>query len=103
MVMKQQKVVGHLIVSTLQQDAEKSEAAILEHASARDMGQVHFTTEIVSGATSWKSRKLAQVLASLQSLTNKDVKVCSVKENFQLNGLGKQSKIMTPYIRCHHA
>ena len=113
------KVIGYIRVSTVDQDTEKNEAAILKYANSRNFGQVEFVSEKVSGNKSWKKRKLFDVVESLttgdvlivpelsrlgRSLVNvldvlnilkdKDVAVYSVKENFQLNGTDMQSKVM---------
>ena len=118
-VMKTNKVIGYIRVSTTDQDTEKNKAAILSFANDKDFGQVHFITEKVSGMKSWKKRKLSYVVETLQAgdvlivpelsrlgrslpdildvlqtLSNKKVKVFSVKENFQLNGDDMQSKMM---------
>jgi DNA invertase Pin-like site-specific DNA recombinase len=114
-----QKVIGYLRVSTLEQDLEKNEADILKFANTKDLGKVDFISEKVSGMKSWKTRKLAEVVQNfkqndvlivtelsrlgrslievlevLNELSKKDVKVYSVKENFQLNGGDIQSKVM---------
>lgn len=113
------KVIGYLRVSTVDQDTEKNEADVLKFANSKDFGKVQFVSEKVSGAKSWKKRKLFDVVNDLQAndvlivpelsrlgrslievlevlniLTNKSVKVYSVKENFQLNGQDMQSKVM---------
>ena len=113
------KVIGYLRVSTVDQDTLKNEADILKFANAHDFGKVEFVSEKVSGTTSWKKRKLGEVVTGLKegdilivpelsrlgrSLVNvldvltvlsaKRVKVYSVKENFQLNGDDMQSKVM---------
>jgi DNA invertase Pin-like site-specific DNA recombinase len=116
---RQQKVIGYLRVSTVDQDTGKNRAAILDYANKNNMGQVAFVEEQVSGATSWRKRKLrdvvedlnegdrlivpelsrlgrsiAQVLEVLAILSDKQVAVFSVKEGFQLNGSDLQSKVM---------
>ena len=113
-----QKVIGYLRVSSLEQDTEKNEAAILKFANDRDFGKVVFVSEKISGAKSWKKRKLFDVVENLNAgdilivpelsrlgrsiidvldvlniLTNKEVKVFSVKEASQLNGTDLNSKI----------
>lgn len=114
-----QKVIGYLRVSTIDQDTDKNEAAILKFANDKDFGKVEFISEKVSGTMSWKKRKLFEVvnimnkgdilivpelsrlgrslvdvLDVLNTLSDKDVKVYSVKENFQINGHDIQSKMM---------
>ena len=113
------KVIGYLRVSTIDQNTEKNENAILKFANDHDLGKVEFVSEKVSGAKSWKNRKLTEVVEKLQTgdnlivpelsrlgrslvevlevlniLSGKEVKVYSVKENFQLNGKDMQSKVM---------
>ena len=114
------RVVGYLRVSTVDQDVEKNKADILNFVNGKKFGRnVEFVDEKISGMKSWKKRKLAQVVEDLQAgdtlvvpelsrlgrslvevlevlnvLTQKDVAVYSVKENFQLNGADMQSKVM---------
>ena len=113
------KVIGYLRVSTLDQETKKNEAAIIIFSNKNDFGKVTFVSEKVSGMKSWKNRKLNDVVNRLQEndilivpelsrlgrslinilellklLSDKGVKVYSVKENFQLNGIDMQSKIM---------
>jgi DNA invertase Pin-like site-specific DNA recombinase len=117
--MKKPKVIGYLRVSTVEQDTDKNEAAVLRFANTHQFGKVQFISEKISGTTSWKNRKLAQavesmnpgdilivpemsrlgrstldILTVLDVLTKKGVKVYSVKENFQINGDEIQSKVM---------
>lgn len=113
------KVIGYLRVSTVDQDSAKNEADILKFANTHNFGKVEFVSEKVSGTTSWKKRKLFDVVQSmmegdilivpelsrlgrslvnvldvLNELSNRKVKVYSVKEAFQLNGDDMQSKVM---------
>jgi DNA invertase Pin-like site-specific DNA recombinase len=124
MTKKQQKtnnrIVGYLRVSTVDQDTEKNKADVLKFANTKGfLGQVEFVEEKISGMKSWKKRKLkdlvdsmtagdiiivpelsrlgrslVEVLEVLNVLSGKDVSVYSVKENFQLNGSDMQSKVM---------
>jgi len=112
-------VIGYIRVSTVDQDTEKNQADILKFANDREFGQVEFVEEKVSGIKSWKKRELfnivqtlsagdilivpelsrlgrslVDVLDVLNELSKRDVKVYSVKENFQLNGEDMQSKVM---------
>src|SRR5690606_12676186 len=99
---------------------EKNKAAVLAFANAKGfIGKVEFVEEKISGLKSWKKRKLndlvqsmqagdilivpelsrlgrslVEVLEVLNTLKDKEVKVYSVKENFQLNGDDMQSKVM---------
>ncbi len=120
---RQKKVIGYIRVSTDKQELKAKEHEILEYANKHDFGKVEFVSEIISGQTTWKNRKLAKlteelnegdiiivpelsrvgrsladVLDVLQILSNKKVKVFSVKENFQLNGEDMQSKIMRTFL-----
>jgi len=113
------KTIGYLRVSTIDQNTEKNKLDVLNFANNRDFGRVQFVEEHVSGIKTWKKRKLYDVVQSLKAndilivpelsrlgrslvdvldvlntLTSKDVKVYSVKENFQLNGTDMQSKVM---------
>lgn len=60
------KNVGYLRVSTGEQELEKNKADILALANDLDLGKVNFVEEIVSGKISWKKRKIAGVLESLE-------------------------------------
>jgi len=114
------KIIGYIRVSTTEQDPEKNEVAILKYANDHEFpGKVQIVEETVSGTKSWKKRTLAKVVDDLQKddilivpelsrlgrslqdvlevlkiLSDKEVKVYSVKENFQLNGEDIQSKVM---------
>lgn len=118
--MNKPKIVGYTRVSTVDQDPAKNEAAILKYANDKDFpGNVQIVEETASGTKSWKKRTLAIVVEDLQKndilivpelsrlgrslqdvlevlniLSEKEVKVYSVKENFQLNGDDMQSKVM---------
>lgn len=117
--LKKRNVIGYLRVSTIDQNNEKFETDILRFANQHEFGKVNFVSEKVSGTKSWKTRELAKVVNSLQEndilivpelsrlgrslidvleilrvLTDKKVKVYSVKENFQINGDDIQSKMM---------
>lgn len=114
------KVVSYLRVSTTDQDLEKNKAAVLKFVNDKKWGQyVEFVEEKVSGMKSWRKRKLYDVVQSMQTgdklvvselsrlgrslvevlevlnvLTDRNVGVYSVKDNFQLNGKDMQSKVM---------
>ena len=118
--MNKPKIVGYSRVSTVEQDPAKNEAAILKFANDKGFpGKVQMVEETVSGTKSWKKRTLAlmvedlreddilivpelsrlgrslqDVLEVLRILSEKGVKVYSVKEAFQLNGQDIQSKVM---------
>lgn len=112
------KTVAYLRVSTDEQDLKKNKADILHLANEKNLGRVQWVEETVSGQVSWKKRKIAQVLESLQSgdnllvselsrlgrsmlecmeilsiATDKKIKLYAVKGNWQLDG-SIQSKII---------
>jgi DNA invertase Pin-like site-specific DNA recombinase len=60
-------VIGYLRVSTADQDLEKNKADILQLANHHDLGRVRFVEEKISGKVSWRKRKLAEVLGSLEA------------------------------------
>ena len=62
----QQKTIGYLRVSTIDQDVEKNKADILKLANDKDLGKVLFSEEKVSGRISWKKRKIAGILETLK-------------------------------------
>jgi len=61
------QTVAYLRVSTLDQDLEKNKADILHFANHHDLGKVQFVEEIASGRTPWRTRRIAQVLDTLQT------------------------------------
>ena len=58
-------MVAYLRVSTLEQDLEKNKLEILKLAHEKELGRVTFIEETMSGKTSWRKRKLAQLLNDL--------------------------------------
>ena len=60
-------VVGYLRVSTEDQNIEKNKADILQLANRHDLGRVRFVEEKISGKVSWRKRKVAEMLESLQA------------------------------------
>ncbi|KAF0249183.1 MAG: Resolvase domain-containing protein, partial [bacterium] len=112
------KTIAYLRVSTNDQDLEKNKADILHLANDRNLGKVTFVEEKVSGKVSWKERKLKEVLDDLTTgdslivselsrlgrsmlecmeilsiATQREIKVYSVKGNWQLDG-SLQSKVV---------
>jgi DNA invertase Pin-like site-specific DNA recombinase len=112
------KTIGYLRVSTASQELEKNKADILKLANEKNLGQVNFVEEIISGKVSWRDRKLAAVLNDLKAgdsivvselsrlgrsmlecmeilsiATSKQIKIFSVKGNWNLDGT-LQSKVM---------
>ena len=61
----QNKTFAYLRVSTVEQDTEKNKADILAFANDKDFGKVHFEEEKVSGAKSWKERKIKNIIDEL--------------------------------------
>ena len=115
--------IGYLRVSTVDQDVDKFKGQILAYANDHSLGRVTFCEEHVSGAKSWRNRKLAgvveelgpgdtllvpelsrlgrsivEVLEVLNLLKAKGVKVISIKEGFTLNGDGLQAKVMSTLL-----
>jgi len=66
----QSKTIGYLRVSTLEQDLEKNKADILFLANAKNLGQVEFIEEKISGKISWRKRKIANILEELNKGDN---------------------------------
>lgn len=112
------KTIAYLRVSTDEQDLKKNRADILHLANEKNLGRVHWVEETVSGQVSWRKRKIAQVLETLQAgdnlvvselsrlgrsmlecieilsiATEKKINIYAVKGNWQLDG-SIQSKIM---------
>jgi DNA invertase Pin-like site-specific DNA recombinase len=112
------RTIAYLRVSTAEQSLEKNKVDILFMANEKNLGKVDFVEETVSGKISWKKRKIAEVLDSLDEGDNllvselsrigrsmleimevlsvasqKKVNVYSVKGNWQLDN-SLQSKIM---------
>jgi len=62
--------IAYLRVSTTDQDVEKNKADILHVANDKNLGQVQFIEETVSGRVSWKKRKIADIIDKLQKGDN---------------------------------
>jgi DNA invertase Pin-like site-specific DNA recombinase len=111
-------VIGYLRVSTADQNIDKNKADILQLANHHDLGRVRFVEEKISGKVSWRKRKVAEVLESLQAndaivvselsrlgrsmlecmeilsvAAQKWINICSVKGNWRLDQ-SIQSKII---------
>ena len=105
-------------VSTSKQELDKDKAAILNFSNERDLGQVEFIKEMASGTISWRKRKIAEIIDTLDKGDNfivselsrigrsmleimqvlslcleKEVNVYSIKGNWELNN-SLQSKII---------
>jgi DNA invertase Pin-like site-specific DNA recombinase len=66
-MVKSSQTVAYLRVSTTDQDLQKNKFDILHLANERNLGKVAWVEEQVSGQVSWKKRKIAQILAELQT------------------------------------
>ena len=60
------KTMAYLRVSTDDQDLEKNKAEILKLAQSKELGQVHFVEEKISGKVPWKKRKICEIIDELQ-------------------------------------
>jgi DNA invertase Pin-like site-specific DNA recombinase len=112
------KTVAYLRVSTIDQDLDKNRAEILHLANQKNLGQVEFVEEKVSGKISWRHRKISDVLENLGQndnlivnelsrlgrsmlecmeilsiVTQKGINIYAVKGNWQLDK-SIQSKII---------
>jgi len=61
------KTIGYLRVSTGAQDLDKNKADILRLANQEDLGRVQFVEEKASGKVSWRKRRIANLLETLQA------------------------------------
>ena len=64
------KTIGYLRVSTGAQEVEKNKADILRLANQEDLGRVQFVEEKVSGKVSWRKRRIADWVETLQAKDN---------------------------------
>jgi DNA invertase Pin-like site-specific DNA recombinase len=64
------KTIGYLRVSTGLQDLDKNKADILRLANQEDLGRVQFVEEKVSGKVSWRKRRIADWVETLQAKDN---------------------------------
>lgn len=62
--------ISYLRVSTIDQNLEKNKADILHLANNKNLGQVQFVEETISGRVSWKKRKIAAIIEQLQKGDN---------------------------------
>lgn len=112
------KTTAYLRISTIDQDIEKNKTDILKLANEKRFGHVEFVEEQVSGKVSWKNRKIFSIIDEAQKddvlivselsrlgrsmleimeilsiATQKQLKIYSVKGNWNLDG-SIQSKVM---------
>jgi DNA invertase Pin-like site-specific DNA recombinase len=58
------KTVAYLRISTIDQDLEKNRNDILKLANEKQLGNVEFIEEQISGKVSWKKRKIYEIIQS---------------------------------------
>lgn len=105
------KTIAYMRVSTNRQDPENMKSGILLLANEKQLGQVEFVEDVVSGKTSWKARKIALIIDTLKEgdnlivseisrlgrsmlecmeilsiATEKGINLYAVKGNWQLDG-----------------
>lgn len=110
--------VAYIRVSTDKQDADNQRLEILRLANDKNLGQVRFIEEVVSGRKSWRNREIASVLDSLKAgdalvvaelsrlgrsmleimeilsiATQRSIRVYAAKGNWSLDG-SLQSKVV---------
>lgn len=68
--MYKMKTISYLRVSTIDQNLEKNKAEILHLANNKNLGQVQFIEETISGRVSWRKRKIAGIIEQLQKGDN---------------------------------
>ena len=68
--MPSHQTIAYLRVSTTDQDLEKNRFDILKLANDKNLGQVQWIEETVSGRVSWKKRQISSVIDQLQSGDN---------------------------------
>ncbi|ETR66183.1 MAG: resolvase domain-containing protein [Candidatus Magnetoglobus multicellularis str. Araruama] len=64
------KTIGYLRMSTIDQDIEKNKTDILYLANEKNLSKVQFVQEHASGRISWKKRKIAEIMDTLESNDN---------------------------------
>jgi len=112
------QTIAYLRISTIDQDIEKNKADILKLANEKQLGNVTFVEEKVSGTISWKKRKIysiindakkgdniivselsrlgrsmLEIMEILSIISEKKLSLYSVKGDWQLNDT-MQSKII---------
>ncbi|WP_200962273.1 recombinase family protein [Pseudovibrio sp. POLY-S9] len=61
------RTIAYLRVSTTEQSLEKNRGAILAFANQNNLGRIEFVEEQASGKTSWRKRRIAEVIDTLKS------------------------------------
>ena len=112
------KTTAYLRISTVDQDIEKNKADILKLVNEKQLGNVEFVEEKISGTVSWKKRKIYSIINNTKSgdviivselsrlgrsmleimeilsiISEKKVSLYSVKGDWHLDG-SMQSKII---------
>lgn len=112
------KTISYLRVSTIDQDIEKNKSDILKLANEKQLGNVLFEEEKISGKVSWRKRKIFEIVNQLNEgdniivselsrlgrsmlevmeilsvATDKKINIYAVKGNWSLDGT-IQSKIV---------
>jgi DNA invertase Pin-like site-specific DNA recombinase len=64
------KTISYLRVSTIDQDIEKNKTDILTLANDKQLGNVQFVEEKISGTVSWKKRKIFDIINELKAGDN---------------------------------
>ena len=64
------KTISYLRVSTIDQDIEKNKSDILKLSNDKQLGNVKFVEEKISGKVSWKKRKIYDIINSLKAGDN---------------------------------
>ncbi len=120
---KKGKVIGYLRISTDKQDLENQKYVVLKLANEKGWNKVDFVEETVSGAVSYKNRKLGtllndlkkedilivselsrlgrsilEILEILKISSEKGIKIFGVKENREINGKTIESKILSTML-----
>jgi DNA invertase Pin-like site-specific DNA recombinase len=115
---QRQQIIGYLRVSTADQDLKKNRADILQYANEHKLGNVDFVEETVSGKVSWRTRKIKDVIDTLDEgdwlitpelsrlgrsmleimeiiseAKQKGINIFAIKNNWNLNG-SIESKIL---------
>ena len=58
---------GYLRVSTIEQDNEKFQSAVLKYANEKKLGNVEFVEEKISGTKDWKGRELGKLIEKAEA------------------------------------
>lgn len=61
------KTTAYLRISTVDQDIEKNKADILKLSNEKQLGNVEFVEEKISGTVSWKKRKIYLIIHNAKS------------------------------------